>query len=104
MPAWINAFDRLPVKSGNYHVKVNGRKEVYRLEEFNRGLDRYDSFEWLDENIQTKTLNTIQENPENNNSLIHAVKDGQLKSNHYSELLNLFGIKSFNKIKKRIKR
>lgn len=49
MAIWINGFDEVPIKQQLYFVRCNGKKELLRLDEFSRRIERSETFFWLDE-------------------------------------------------------
>jgi hypothetical protein len=54
MPKWVSVFEYTPILNSNYFVKINGKKGLLHLDEFNRVLGRCETFFWLDESDEDK--------------------------------------------------
>jgi hypothetical protein len=54
MPKWISIFERTPIHHTTYYIKVNGKKKLIPLREFQRHLDNCETFLWLDESDEEK--------------------------------------------------
>jgi hypothetical protein len=53
---FVNGFDRKPDIMQQYFVKINGRKEILHLTEFDRKLELSDTFFWLDDSDSKKAI------------------------------------------------
>lgn len=56
MAKWVSAYEKQPLKNGIYFAKCNGEKKLIYSFDFQKEMDRYDTFLWLDETVEIEEI------------------------------------------------